>query len=410
MMVRLSRLVLIFLVIVVAAVYLPKYYWLSFEKRIVEPTVYYSPLKKDFIIGKYGTHFFWQDRFGKIFNRDQIDSLLPFFNYRLLAARGKMPAFIDGVKIDLETVRLNNITERIRPKEIRIPEIPLYPLFESKPPRLRLTLPPSFFRIGRRMEFITAKTNTIDQALSQKFTQALKAQNFIFPAKRIFGNPTTRKPFDEGYFVIDSADQLFHIKMIRGRPFCANTHLPASVKIRFLFVKENPLKEFYAVVISQTNQIYLLMYDRYRLQKLPVTGYHADADKLYLRANLFYRAITVYHKNSLKTIVTNRKYKLVARYTESWPGKMDLPAGKLSVYLFPFTLKLMSAKSYFVQFYFEHFSYLAGILNVILLISLLFSKRYRGRLALKRWYDLLIVLITGIYGFIAILILENTDA
>ena len=79
-------------------------------------------------------------------------------------------------------------------------------------------MPDDYFRIGKRMEFIVAKTNKVDEAKSKLFTDALSAEGFAFPANLIAGLPTTRKSKDEGYFLTDSREQLFHIKMIKGQP------------------------------------------------------------------------------------------------------------------------------------------------------------------------------------------------
>jgi len=410
MMVKLSRLFLILLVIMVTSIALPKYYWISLEKRIVPVSVYYSPILNDFILGKHKNNkYIWQSRQGQVLSRYTADSLLPFMNYRLLAARSKFPESINGIKIELDQVRKNNLFYRIRAKDIHTPQIQLYPLFESKPPRLKLELPKSYFRISERMEFIVAATNQIDENMTQRFTRVLQKNNFHFPAKKIFGNPTTRKPFDEGYFVIDSENQIFHIKMIHGKPFCKNINSPKDLRVKAFFIKENELREFYGLLVDEQSDVYLVMYDQYRLQKLPITAYNADEDNFYMKGNMFHRTFSIYAGDSVSAFVTNRKYELIDRYSESWPGTMDQTAGAVSRYLFPFSLELKSYTSDYVDFYFRNFSLPAYILSFILMLSLLFLKRYRRRLALKRWYDLAIVLIFGIYGYIAVLIFENTD-
>ncbi len=410
MMVKLSRLFLILIVIFVSAIYLPKYYWISFENRVSTPLSFYSPVLHTVLIAHYGgRNYYYTDKHGKHYKRKRVDRLLPLNNYRLLAATGHMPDSLMGRKITLEEVRLNNFTMRLRPKDIFTPVIPLYPLFESRPTRLKLELPESFFRINQRMEFVDTESNKIIEHLSTDFTRALQKKGFVFPAKKIFGNPTTRKPFDEGYFAVDGKNRLFHIKMIRGKPYCSPVPLPEGLRIRAIFVKEMELREYYGVLISEKNEIYFIMYDQYRLQKIPVTDYDAAKDQIVILGDLFSRVFNVISDQTLHSFVTNRDYKLIDTYQESWPGNKETLAGHIAQYVFPFSLKMSSSKSEYKDFYFSSYNVQALLLNFVLfLLTLLLLKR-REFSPLKKWYDPLLVFITGIYGFIAVLIFENTD-
>ena len=76
-------------------------------------------------------------------------------------------------------------------------------------------------------------------------------ENFNFPATRIAGNPTNKKPFDEGYFVVDSKNKLYHIKMVKGKPFCKFTHNPDSLEISYMKISEMSLREFYGFLYTK---------------------------------------------------------------------------------------------------------------------------------------------------------------
>jgi hypothetical protein len=410
MIIKLSRFLLIAVIICLAAMFLPEYYWIGFGERIFPPQVRYSPLTKDFLVGNsIDKNFVWMGLDGKQYTREQSDSLMPFSNYRLLAAKGLMPDTINGQKIELDEVRLNNIFERIRPYVMDAPEIKLYPLFESKPPRLQLELPTSFFRITDRMEFITAETNQVDEKLSQVFTEALEKENFNFPMTGIYGNPTTRKPFDEGYFIVDSESQMFHVKMIHGKPHCKNIHLPEDVKVKYLSVREAELREFYGLLISQDDQLYLLMYDQYRLQPLPIEDYNSEQDMIMFIGNLQVRTFLLNSDHSSRAFVTDRSYKLIAQHKETWQGYDDLKVAKIGKYLFPFQINLTRDNSKFVNLNFSSYHFNAVYLNILFIILTIILLRYRRTSVVKKWYDILIVLITGIFGFIAVSIIENTD-
>ena len=176
---------------------------------------------------------------------------------------------------------------RIRPRSIDQPQIALYPLLESKPARFKLEMPKEYFRITDRMEFINAATNEIDETQTKLFTSRLVKAGFEFPAQQYFTNPTTRKAFDDGYFIVDNSGQLFHIKKINGKPFCVNTNIPKNFRIKYMLVKEMNLKEFHSIIFSETNEVYLLLYENYRLQKLPLEGFDAVKEEFLFVGNMF---------------------------------------------------------------------------------------------------------------------------
>ena len=75
------------------------------------------------------------------------------------------------------------------------------------------------------MEFINADYNTVDKNLTVAFTTALKEKGFIFPAKSVNGKFTVLKPFDEGVFIVDATDHVFHILRRNGKPADALTQI-----------------------------------------------------------------------------------------------------------------------------------------------------------------------------------------
>lgn len=410
MIARISRYLIILIFILIAAIFLPDLYWLSFSKPTRSPYVAFSPLTEDFIIGKIvDRKFTWVDKEDNKYSMADVDSLLPFTNYRQLASKGKLPDSIRGIKVDIEEIRLNGFLQRIKPSYIDPPRIPLYPLFEANPPRLELEMPETFFRITDRMEFIDAASNTIVDSLTISFTNALQSLDFNFPAKLVAGNPTTRKPFDEGYFVIDNKGKMFHIKMYDGKPIIKNTQKPEDIDVREIFVSERNLREFYGLLISRKNEIYFILYDEYKLQKLPVDDYIANQNILRIQGNLLYRLINIRSDNTLKTLVTDRNYQLIATSMETWPGKYDGLAGKIVNYIFPFTINLHNSKSAYINFYHRSYSFTALYVNLILVLIFFAVNRRSDRMLAFRTIDAVIILVSGIYGFLAVLLVPDSD-
>ena len=412
MLVKSSRFFYLLLIVFVASIFIPKYYWMKFEKNIRSPRVYYSPVTDDFLLIKptnADKNQFCVDPKGKSYNREEFEMNMPLLNYRQLILEKKLPDSLHGEPLVMEKIRLNNIMLRIKPDEIDFKPIQLFPMFESQSGRVNLEMPNDYFRITNSMEFILCQTNSIDKKKSLCFTTYLTSKKFSFPAKIIAGNPTTRKAFDEGYFVLDSKNNLFHIKMVKGKPFCVNANIPDSLDVAFLKIMEMPLREFYGLLITKPGDVYLISYDHYKLVKLPLTGYDIEKDVFTISGDQFYRTFSLIGSNNVRTVVTDRNYDVVNRYSEAWKDNYDLNAGIIASYVFPFTLHLNDSNSSYSNFYFE-FSGVQSLIGTFILALLSYFILVRRKIEVKKgWFDLVLVFFTGIFGFIAVLLVKNVD-
>lgn len=397
-------------IVLVASIYLPDFYWKANKHEVNRTSVFYSPTKKCFVLLKSDIRgVTYSDAKGKKFNRDEFEELVPFLNFRQLMLTGKLPDSINGIPIVPKKINLNNVNLRVNPATINSRPLQLYPLMESASGRLRLELPLDYFRIGKRMEFITSLPNEINEEKSELFTSALQKESFSFPSKRIYGNPSTKKPFDEGYFVIDNDNKVFHVKMVKGKPFCKNIEVPADLGIVYISATEYELREFYGMIVTNKNEVYLISYDNYKLIKLPVESYDHQEHTLQIRSDLFYRIIVINKENGFNAIVTDRNYKVVDKYSESWEGRKTKTAGIIASYIFPFTTMIENETTPFINFYF-FFSDMRFLIVSFILILITFYFFSKKKMEFKRmWIFYLIVLITGVYGFIAVMIIKDFD-
>ena len=231
-MVKISRYILVFVAIIGLSIVLPQFYRMAFEKPSSPPFILYSCIDHDFMIYRSKADEKWTNSKGTKLTREAYEKKLPLIYTRQLVIDDTMPDTINGQKINIQHAGTFRSTFRIKPDEIHAPRPKLYPLFESQSGRANLEMPNDFFRITWRMEFIDAKTNKILEEKSRMFSAVLYNRGFKFPAKSINGIPTTRKSCDEGYLVIDSADQLFHVKMEKGVPFVRKVELPEGMKFK----------------------------------------------------------------------------------------------------------------------------------------------------------------------------------
>lgn len=407
MIVRISRYTLILVAVVVMAIYLPDFYWLFFDVKTPSPYVSFSPVDSMFIMyRREDNDLVFRDEEGNTYTRDEYEAKLPFFYYMQLISDGRMPESIHGIELDVNEIKKNRNMHRIRSYQLDIPQIPLYPLLESESGRVRLEFPDEYFRItDEGMEFVNSINREVDQDMSALFTQALKEKGFEFPAKKIFTNPTTRKVFDEGCFVVDSKDDLYHIKKAKGQPVVANTHFPNDIKIRYMMVSENTLREYYGTVISEDDRIYFLTYDNYKLIELPTKGaYNSGKATLLITTDLFFRQVTLDKEDGIDVFVTDRDYNLIDEYHESWKTREEYPQGKVARAIFPFSVSLNDGSSTYVGLYTDWHFPLAWIGNLIALLIFVFFLKKEDRKLKKSIPELLLVAVTGLYGLIACMV------
>lgn len=405
---KISRYAIILIIVTISAVHLPNFYWKLFGKRISRPIIYYSPVIDDFVYFKLGKNnkLNYIDASGKRYNRKKFEALLPFDFYRDLDKWGVLPDTIKGIPIDVSFIRKNSQSFRISPYKLHNPLIQLFPLFESKSDFTNLELPNELFRIGTKIEFITAETNTINDSLTKIFTEKLTETGFSFPATFIDGNPTTRKPFDEGYFIVDSKGFVFHVKRVKGKPFCVKTNIPPDLGIRKIFISENPRREFYGTILTQSEELYLLTYDNYKIIKLPLDGYNPDKMSLVFLANPIYRVIRYSGSESRVCVVTDKNYNLVDTYEIKVTPLSKTITGKIEKFIFPFTINTRSGRSKYVNFdvNFSGFQSTYGI--IISLLICFFVKKYRRENLMHNFFDFIIIAVSGMYGLLAVLLVK----
>ena len=278
---KISRYILVLMAILTLAILLPKIYWMAFEKKTREPFVQYSCINHDFMIhrGEEGT---WEDTKGNQYTREQYEQKLPMMFFKQLITSSTMPDSVDGEELSMQAISKSKSFFRLKINDVDAPVPALYPLFESQSGRTMLELPNDFFRITWRIEFIDVASNKILEDKSQMFSAALYHHGFSFPAKIISGLPTPRKSVDEGYLLVDSNDQLFHLKMIKGSPYVKKVEIPDGLKFSKITCVDNKDTKYYAYLFSNKNEIYILTQNDYRLIQWPVDGFelsNCDLDR-----------------------------------------------------------------------------------------------------------------------------------
>lgn len=366
------------------------------------PFVYYSSLLQDFAIKKTEKkQIQYFDRKGNQYTREEYDSITPLLSYRQLTLAGGMPDSILGVEMETRMLRVKTVMWRYSPKEIQKPTIDLHLMYEAMSGRTSLESPDEVFRLKEKIEFIDKTTNEVNQAKSLHFQQKMEEKGFVFPAQHVWGNPLARKPYDEGYFVLDNQGELFHIKQVNGRPYVGNTKAGEKIDIAYFSIYEIADKSIYGFILSKEGHIYTLnATGGYELTQLDIPPIDIHQHSIMMLGNMFYWMVNVttpqgctYHVlelyNELKK--HDEPYSVEAK-TDQWDA--------LSKVLFPVYLNLENKNSEYITpefiFNWEYAFALSFILSLIYFFTL-----GRSRSISNKVICAIIIVLFGIPAFIA---------
>ena len=369
------------------------------------PLVYYSSILKELcIIDFVNDKDSFADIRGNRYPRAEYDSLMPMLNFRQLMMNGTLPDTLEGYPIDPKLLRMKQVVFRQYPSGYNTPERPMGVLLEAMPKRMNIVLPGDYFRMDDAITFIDAKTNQIDEAKSARFTEALKRKGFTFPVQHYWGNPTTRKPYEEGYFCLDSKGELFHLKMVNGRPFVKNTGIGSKLQVKWFSMMEVPDKRFYGFLFGENGETGILESTDegagYQFVKMDIAPFDIENDDLTIMGNLLYWTVRVENaQGSTWYALHSDNLEAVSHYhmdaiTTLWDD--------IAPWLFVTSITPQTDKNTYVSVYFGDFSTRAFMLNAViaLLFFFLTRKRYSSR---HRSIAAFYLLITGLIGVLTLM-------
>lgn len=379
---------------------LPKSYHLITDTASKNIFTYYSSVDKAFCTIEFDKK---EERLirkniktNKVYNEHEFDSILPLFYSTQMFADGRMPDSIDGVEMKPREINSRKFFYRMNPMNKNKPHIPLYTLFESMSKRVRIEMPGDFFRLDSEIEFINPETNEVNQEKSLRFNTVFQKRGFQFPARQVAGNPSTRKAYDEGYFIIDNANQIFHLKMVNNMPFLKQVLLPKGIEPTYLMTTEPDDRSFYAFVYDSNRKLYIITTDQYKLQEIPTPVYDIDKDQLLIMANPLYWNINVVNSEA-KTVLAIRSGS--KEVVDEVVIKHDKEGENYARFVLPFSVGFTKSNTRFIQPSIFWGSVWVLLLNAILaggFVLLMKKRKQKVQIIPLVW-----ICLTGIYGFIA---------
>ncbi len=409
---------IIILAIFLLAIFLPKTYKEIFSSKIDRQRVVYSPVEKDFIkissFSQKNKKTIYTNLDGtKEYSLDEYKSKLPFRYYYDLLKTNNFPEEFMIYSQNINSIKSEKSFIKIKPTFFELKGVNLYPLFESKPKYSGLSLPDDLFRLDENgITFIISATNKIDEEKTKFYNELFLQKGASFPLKELYGTPSTNKAFDEGYFISDAKNQLFHLKLIEGTPHLNKIDLK-GIDLKFALIKEDTRKEYYGVLVDKNSDLYLMMYDDYELVKLPIDSYDYNTKDFKITTTPINRIIEIVHidepKNMkiTKTYVTNLDYEIIKENSFEFVYKGSAAYESIKSLLFPFRLVITNAQSAYYNFEIRDLSKSAFIINLLLALCLLIYVKLSKREILYHFPQAILLALGGIYSLISLILFNK---
>ncbi len=407
-----SKYLIVLIAIISFSSFIPYFYSIIFAKSHNKDVVSYSEIIDDFVIRTFTANreILYTDKAGNSYSYTEFKALLPQVYTKDLLLTNEYSEIINGKIISAEDMVLKNFYFSVRPKIISDDKIRirLMPIFNTLDTSANLEIPLELARIGKDITFINARTRKINHEKSELFTNKLKQEGFLFPVKLDGSNPDARKPFDAGLFLIDSKNELYRLYMVKGEPMVEK--YKDSIKdynISLIAINENKYADYYGYMISDNGSV-LFINNNKTISKLVVDGYNTLKDEIRININPLHILVTLIRADSQQVMLYNKNNEFIKSYQVNIESNMNPYAEKVFNIIFPYYLYNDSntAEDY-LKIEFSKTLLLAFIFSLFLALIYFFMCYKWQNLSKVNIIDILIIICSGIYGFIALLLLQN---
>ncbi len=405
--------VLTALSIIILSWFLPWLYSLVFPASGNDPFVAYSPISNEFIVSQTGeekgVRIFGVDSLGhatgKEYTKEDRDSLLPQIYFTQLLAHDKLPDSINGVEISMPIFKHSQWVFNSTPRDINKNLADVYLIMESMPERFELEDPKEVFRMNDKIEFIDIETNTVNQTPRRRSTDIFTDRGFKYPARSMSANITSRKAYDEGYLMVDTEGDIYHVKMQAGRPYMVKVRKPDSIKGAHVFIMENMDTRHLGLVTDENDNLYALEHEGYRLVKLPIGKFHPSTDRLTVVKNIFNWVVKVNDGKSSRWVAFDSdSYRPLGYYSiTTTKSAVETTAD----YLFPFRLSFTDVSDCFARPRIEDISWHAIWIGIILALVTVIIGRRRKLSTKQITINGIVTVVFGIFAFIPVICIKN---
>ncbi len=410
----------------------PMFYSLLFVKVVDKTHMFYSPVDNNMIYTEqilerdlkaeeksenHHSDVVYKNEKGEYFTRNEFEAKIPFIYYRNMELRKLLPMELHGKSFDRATIQ----------KERRVLEMParllddnaykekIYPLIDADPGQVALVLPADRIRFsGNEFQFIDSDLNKVDAEQTSIYTKALQNKGFSFPAKGIWGNFTTFKPYEGGVFVVDAAGKTFQI--IRRNNKLDVTQMPFNQNIipKKIVIAEAKDRKYLGLVLDTKERMYILHDKDFKLTHIPTPNYVSSGmdfklimDPLFITA-VYSDGTHIYAQAFNNAANLPSALEPLHEFTHQMSRSKSTIVSKVADILFPFNLSfkdLHSSKGEWIVKLSPMLLSFGLLFNALLAIAygVFFRKNSPKRVLIQSG----IIVVLGIYILIPFLLMEQ---
>jgi len=309
-----------------------------------DPFVAYSPLTDSLILSDDTT-----------LTTAERERLLPHVYFNQLTSRDEMPDSIGPDSVSIPLLKQTQWTFSSLPRDVAKPRPDVYLIMESMPAGYGLKDPDQAFRFtADGVEFIDIETNTVNAGRSRRFSKVIAEKDMKLPVRHLFANITTRKPYDEGYLIVDAAGDVFQMKMQGGRPYLKKMANPDGAEFTHAFITENSDRTLLGLAFSEDGNLYAVDRATAALIRLPVEDIYPGRDRIQIYRTLPNWVIKSHAQEAtVWTVIDSHDYSHLADYRVAYPTPA---AKKTAAWIFPFRLTFTDPDDSFARPRFSDFS------------------------------------------------------
>ena len=210
--------------------------------------VKFSTLTNEFMIQKTnklsGENKFYLEN-GKEISEDTFMQNQPFSYYGALIKNNKFPKELEIYEKNTTLIMKNSQSISAKYISNLFKPVLIFPLMYDDVKYAKPVFAQFLIAFSANLvEVIDPAKNAPNIELTNELNAKLKEQNFSFPGRKFFTNPSPLKAFDEGAFLLDSKDEIYHLKF-DGKSFIVKDTNIAVKDVLNIVVSENQRREFY---------------------------------------------------------------------------------------------------------------------------------------------------------------------
>ena len=264
----------------------------TYKKTFNRYYIFYLPILKEFVYQKnFGNHSFeYGIKDKKIFDRVQYEAYLPFVYWRNLDIQNKLPLHVDAKVYDKNSIKYSRLSLSYEPSYLNLKEVELYPLINPNSKKGVIQFPEHMIQFNPLHVKVYNYDKGLNLGLSNKINILFKKNNVVMPIRHIWGKTSNMKPYDLGYFLLDSKDRLFNLKRKDNIVSLEELSYPKSAKLEYIKISENRQKQIIGYAIDKNSNFYLIDWNL-NFKQVNLLGFDYRSMKLQFISNVLYSLI-----------------------------------------------------------------------------------------------------------------------